>query len=243
MGKSAWLFGRGLARHFLFIVPGGCLLGVLSLVEHKTGKAIAVPGWAFWAALGAGLLLAAFLTFHDLLTETAGANAQLDTRYDALKDLLGRSLSVGADLSTDHADWPLLSAWKAHTRQLVACAYGDGEAAHVFTPELGERKVYRGLDVMSAPPPLAGIVNSVRALIGRMQELRIRSGFDPADWAAFDPDAFKAAHAREAEEGKDKKHWKCPWCGREVARLAEHCSCGAELTGDHAYRIPKCQPT
>jgi hypothetical protein len=238
VGESAALFGRGLLRHFLYWVPG-VFLGLLELVQREIGKPVVVPNWLFWLVFGLGVLLAAFLAFHELRQSSREASGDgPDPRYEALSDLLGKSLEVGLELSRE-GDWPLREAWKAHTRKLVADAYGEGEAAHAFTPELGEARVYRGIDMMKAPPPLAESVNRVRELLGRMPNLTIRPEFNPAEWEPFDPARYKANHALPCGEGRDERYWKCPWCGEEAGLLADCEGCGAERVSveEIAYRV------
>ena len=240
MGESALLFGRGLLRHFLYWVPG-VFLGVLELVQRETGKSIAVPAWVFWSVFGAGVLLAAFLAFHELRVEKDSArDAGPDSRYDPLNDLLGRSLSVGVGLS-EGRELPLLNAWRTHTERLIASAYGAGEAAHIFTPELKGSKVHYGrsisLALMESPPPLAEAINNVKALLGRMNLMIIRPDFDPAEWSVFNPDAFKEENGRPAGKGQTDAAWVCPWCSEEHDEWMRHCrGCEAENDEGMVYR-------
>lgn len=112
MGESALLFGRGLLRHFVFWVPG-VFLGLLELVQREIGKPITVPVWVFWLVFGAGVLLAAFLTFHDLRKATSPDSSRGVRR--AIGNEIGTIINEGEllpelglrqpELNEQSADW------------------------------------------------------------------------------------------------------------------------------------------
>jgi hypothetical protein len=245
---SAWEFGRRIL-HRGYVVFIGIVGGLLGTFNEFFGGAIKLPPWASWALFGSSLLIAAVWAFHDLRAESlkrvaelerdglkASAIGVLDGRYQALSDLIGGSLTTGLELSKD-GDWKLRDAWEGHTRAIVACAYGDGEAAHVFTPELGEAKVYRGLDMIKAPPPLADKINRVREFLGRMTTLTIRPEFTPEAWRVFDPPAYRAEYALKIRMIGDEGKSSCPWCGLETDKHPTQCGgCNAEFEGDWAYK-------
>lgn len=158
----------------------------------------------------------------------------LDTRFEGLRDLLGRSVIVGVGLGED-GDWPLRKGWEEHSRLLVAAAYGQGEEVHVFTPDLSRQRVYRGLEIANAPRPLAEPIERLRELLGRMSSMRIRQDFEPDNWIAFDPESYRSIHALRIKELGDGERL-CPWCGLKLDGHAGHCDCGAEISGDLAYK-------
>lgn len=246
IGKELRKSGVEFARrvfHRGYIVLFGVAGSVLGTYGDLFGEAVKLPPWASWGIVAGSLLVACFWAFHDLRVEKddAASVAGRDQRYDALSDLLGKSLTAGVELS-ENGEWPPLRAWSAYTKCLITCAYGDGEAAHIFTPELKGSKVHRGgsmmFTLMERPPPLAETINSVKALLARMNSMAIRAEFRPAEWKAFDPAAFKAEYGRPIGEGNGKYDWVCPWCSRELNGLSSNdCdSCGAESAGDFAYR-------
>jgi hypothetical protein len=223
--------------------PGGRLAAavsflftVISAVQFLSKSS---SGWMWSSFALAALVALSFWRFHEQRRALDSKDEGQDHRYEGLSDLLGQSLTVGVDLS-EKRDWRLLEAWKAHTRALVVGAYGEGEAAHIFTPELKGRKVHRGsisLAMMESPPPLAGTINSLRDLLGRLPTLAIRSAFKPADWTAFDPVAYRAENALRIRTIGEDDERSCPWCGVGIDDSATHCEvCGAELEGDWAYK-------
>jgi hypothetical protein len=244
---SVWEFGRRIL-HRGYVVFIGIMGGLLGTFNEFFGGAIKLPPWASWALFGSSLLIAAIWAFHDLRVESlkraaelkGSSSPSLDDRYSALGDLLGRSLAVGVALSQER-EWVPLNAWEAHTRRLIADAYGEGVAVPVFTPELKGSKVLRGKDavfaMMERPPPLAETINNVKALLERTNSMEIRSGFDPSPWQAFDPVAYKAEHALEIRTIGDDDQRSCPWCGLGIDERTTQCGgCNADFEGDLAYR-------
>jgi hypothetical protein len=132
-----------------------------------------------------------------------------------------------------------LDAWEAHTRPIVAAAYGEGEATHVFTPELKGGRIYYGTDLLRAnmerPPPKAEAINNLKALLGRMSDLALRADFDPADWRPFDYTSFREVNARPIRQLGDPE-WTCPWCLHEHQYWSGHCvECRAERVGEYLF--------
>lgn len=167
--------------------------------------------------------------------ETQGGVGPLDGRYAAVSDLLAGSVSVGLRLSED-GDWPLRDAWEVHTRSLVSAAYGNGEATHIFTPNLSAQRSFTGLDIINAPRPLATPIERIRELLGRMPSLAIQLAFKPDGWNIFDPDAYRSEHALEIRE-LDGGEFRCPWCGAGIGEHSSDCDvCGAERGGDFLYK-------
>lgn len=158
--------------------------------------------------------------------KTAVPPALVDDRYEVLSDLLGQSVMVGLDLSGEDGSWILRDAWAAHTRLLIESAYGNGEAVHVFTPDLTKSWIYSGPEISNAPRPLAEPIERTCALIGRMSSLAIRSGFKPEGWHAFDPIRYRAEHALEIR--KLEGELQCFWCGLGTDSSAYCDSCEAE---------------
>ena len=62
--RSAWEFGRGIAKRFWLYVPA-LLLDPLDLLE-RVGVEVEIPVGFFYLALGTGVLVAAALTYHEL---------------------------------------------------------------------------------------------------------------------------------------------------------------------------------
>lgn len=243
MPASLAEFSQRVAHRWYILLPGA--IGGIVWVAQMVGVELKLPAWVPWAAIGLSFLAAIFWAFHDLRGEKDARISELesadlpDTRFPALSDLLGRSLTVGVELS-EQREWPPLNAWKLHTERLVASAYGEGEAAHVFTRELKTPKVTRtrslAIAMLERPPPLAEEINGLKALLGRLPTLVIRPDFDLADWSVFDPGAYRASHARPFEGAQDGT-WTCPWCQQEASALTHECDgCGAETSGELVYR-------
>lgn len=242
---SAVEFVRRVFRRWYLVLVGA--IGGIVWVAQLAGVELKVPSWLPLAAIFGSLLLAIFWSFHDLRIERdrshASAQGHADSRYDALSDLLGRSLAIGAKLSEDRERIPL-DAWQDHTRALITTAYGEGEAAHIFTRKarVNPPKVETGPHAMfgallrGTTQPLGEVINHLRDLLGRMNLMTIRSAFNPADWQVFDPAAYKAEHALAIRTEGDAE-LNCPWCGRGIDDYPKQCvGCSAEFEDDLAYR-------
>jgi hypothetical protein len=231
--------------HRGYIVLIGFIGGVIGAVNEFFDGAIKLAPWMSVSIFGVSLVIAVVWGACDLIADRdrklfdqlSDARGPADPRYDPLSDLLGDSLQVALELSED-GDWPLRDAWERHTRQLVTSAYGAGEAAHIFTPDMTRQRIFKGDEIMNMPRPLAMQINRVRELLGRMPTLTIRSGFSSDSWSAFDPGSYRASNARWIGREGDQKPWNCPWCGRENAWLKDECSaCGAESFGNWVYQL------
>lgn len=241
---SATEFSQRVAHRWQILLPGAA--GGIVWVAQMVGVDLKLPGWVPWAVIGLSFLVAIFWAFHDLRVEGDARISKLessdssDARFPALSDVLGRSLTVGVGLS-EQREWPPLNAWKLHTERLVASAYGEGEAAHVFTPELKTPTVTKtrslAMAMVERPPLLAEEINGLKALLGRMPTLAIRPNFDLADWSVFDPEAYRATHARPFDAAQEGT-WTCPWCRRGAGAHTHKCNCGAEISGDLVYAPP-----
>lgn len=100
MAESALLFGRGVLRHFWALVPGG-FLGIVELIQRATGKAVDVPTSLFWLVLGGGLLLAAFLAFHDLRKSVDSTSSDIRRMIGSE---IGEVINEGETMARD--TWP-----------------------------------------------------------------------------------------------------------------------------------------
>lgn len=239
LSVSAADFARRVFHHG-YIVLVGIAGGLLGTYGDLFGGRISLPAWGPWSVVAASLLIASFWAFHDLRTEIEGESPLgQDPRFAALSDLLGHSLTVGAELSRER-EWTPLMAWKDHTQGLVSSAYGIGVSAHVFTPKLGEPRIYGSTHIARVvrAPLLPETINAFKALLGDMPSMVIRKDFDPSQWEPFDPAAFKAANSRPAGKAIAEEHWVCPWCSHEQSNFSlSRCDhCGAELNGKLVYR-------
>ncbi len=228
--------GTGLAGVGVTIISTFAPSLGLSLHQQRIGFAIGV----LLMLAGIGIFAASYLAGRG--KRQGSAIGTLDPRYEALSDLLGRSITVGLQLSGEEGeDWPLRDAWEAHTRLLVESAYGSGEGAHVFTPDLSEPRVFVGLDISNAPRPLAAPIERLRELLGRMPSLTMRLTFRPEGWEAFDQDTYRAEQVLRIKEIDGST--LCPWCGKKIGEHASSCdACGAERGGDFLYRKSSDEP-
>jgi hypothetical protein len=233
--------------HRGYVVLFGVALGVIGGLNEFFNGAIKLAPWMSFGIVGASLVAAGLWAGFDLVSERDRTIASLknnapgtaDPRYAPLSDMLGESMTCGFKLSGEH-DWTALNAWEESTRSIVAAAYGEGQAAHVFTRELKGGTVYSGREIFKAsierPPPKAEVINSVNALLGRMSALVLRGDFDPAQWRAFDASAFREYHARPITQKGDHAEWTCPWCLHEHEYWEGHCQgCHGERAGDFVY--------
>lgn len=140
MGKSARLFGQGLLRHFLYWVPG-VFLGLLELVQRETGKPIAVPTWLFWLVLGLGVLLAAFLAFHELRVSNK-PDASIEVRR-RIADEIGQIINEGEGMANESwwNAWSDLGEanrdatdWWNNTGEFIQTVLGQGERHIISEP-------------------------------------------------------------------------------------------------------------
>lgn len=240
--------------HRGYIVLIGFVGGLIGAINEFFDGAIKLAPWMSLSIFGASVFVAVLWAAYDLIADRDKTIADLrvggghqstptgvsDSRYEAVSGLIGGSLNVALELSKD-GDWPLRDAWESRTRQIVSAAYGEGEAAHVFTPEMGERRVYTGIDMLNAPRPLSQQINRVRELLGRMPNLVVRSEFAPSDWAIFDPIAFRKDNARWVDRADATQDpWACPWCAFSNAWHVSECEgCGAERSESWVYRAPE----
>ena len=154
-----------------------------------------MPAFQYWFAGGA---LAAFLalattvstlgfawyraavTEQDSATQHADAVAQ-KLKANRVKDLIGRALDTGKSIYVDKdlADEQRkqkAEEWATHTRNLIAAAYGDGEAflllddsGYTFFSSNGLTRNW-----------LDGRMRRIGELLRRIDSLTVRSDFDPA---------------------------------------------------------------
>jgi hypothetical protein len=233
--------------HRGYVVLFGVALGVIGGLNEFFNGAIKLAPWMSFGIVGISLVVAALWAGFDLVRERdrtiailrSTAPGTADPRYAPLGDMLGESTTIGVELSDEHA-LTALDAWEDITRAIVAAAYGEGQAAHVFTRELKRGKVYSGMDIFKAsverPPPKAEVINNVNALIGRMPSLVIRADFDPQQWQAFDAVAYRESNARQIIHKGDHAQWTCPWCFHEHQYWEGHCQgCHGERAGDFVY--------
>lgn len=233
--------------HRSYIVLFGVALGVIGGLNEFFDGAIKLAPWMSVGIVGVSLLVAALWAGFDLVSERektiaslkSNASGATDPRYAPLSDILGESMTCGVQLSDERAS-AALDAWEEHTRRIVAAAYGEGQAAHVFARELKGGKVYRGVDAfraaMERPPPRAEVINGINSLLGRMPSLVLRAEFDPAQWWAFDLDEFRESHARRIARKGDHAEWTCPWCFSEHQCWEGRCQgCHGERAGDFVY--------
>ena len=145
MQRSALLFGWGLLHRFFLLVPG-ILLGVLNLVEMATGATIAVPGWVFWSVLGVGVLVAAFLTFHELRASTSSDATREGRRQVA--DELGQIINEGETMAdfwpgvafTEQEAWELATTWWNGAGVFIEAILGPGERHIISEPLSGSSR-------------------------------------------------------------------------------------------------------
>jgi hypothetical protein len=150
---------------------GGALAAFIAL-------AAAVPtlGYAWWRAAVAE---------QDSATQHADQAAQM-LKKDRVKDLLGKALDTGKTIFgdtnlTDEQREQKASEWVTHTRDLIAAAYGDGEASlfldssgYTFWSDSGnpqKSKIQNWID---------GRMRRLGELLRRIDSLTVRSDFDQA---------------------------------------------------------------
>jgi hypothetical protein len=159
-----------------------------------TGGALA----AFAALVGTCIVLL-FAWYRAAVTEfdsqQSKAVAQIQRVYaDRVKDLLGDQIKAGEQLtralSKDHIDQDEKQAaqWATTTRDLIASAYGDGEAA-LFMSEVASLSFtdVRGPEVARVRNWIDARLRRLMDLIPRTDTLQLRKGFDPDAWAKAHP--------------------------------------------------------
>jgi hypothetical protein len=148
-------------------------------------------GGAFGAflALAATVSTLGFAWYRAAVTERDSAAQHADTvaqklKANHVKDLLGKALDAGKSIFVDNTltDERLKEKaieWGTRTRDLVAAAYGDGEAflllddaGYVFYGDGSERSKSRNW--------MDGRMRRIGELFRRIDSLTVRSDFDPA---------------------------------------------------------------
>ncbi len=171
--RSAGSFGRGVARHFAWLVPGA-LLGVLDVVERATGETIRVAPWIFWSTLGAGLFVSAFLTYHDLRKAVVPGDEQLRQALRAVEEhiLRYRTTLKRARERGHYEDGESFATVRWPDVQSVLAAKLGGPSFSAI------RDVYRGADDMNQGLSQIGLM---RHLVGDEDQFEIL--IDKADGA------------------------------------------------------------
>jgi hypothetical protein len=171
VGKSALLFGRGLLRHFLYWVPG-VFLGLLELVQRETGRPVAVPIWVFWLVFGSGVLLAAFLTFHEL-RKSSEPDVTVEVRRGIAGEI-GQIINEGEAL-TDY--WPGV-AFSEEEANSQAANWWNGAGVFVETVlGPGERHIIsKPISAPSREAALREHCNLLRGVLERLAGADIRVG-------------------------------------------------------------------
>lgn len=151
-----------------------------------TGSALA----AFLGLLGAlvGVSALGYGWYRAAVTESETASGKVASaaqklKSDRVKDLLGKALASGGrliqslkDKDEDQAEKDA-EAWGQQTHDLIAAAYGEGEA-NLFLDSsgynfLGGSKIRNWID---------GRMRRISELLTRADSLKIRIQFDPAEF-------------------------------------------------------------
>jgi hypothetical protein len=172
-------------RRFWLLVPGGAL-AALNLVERETGKAIAMPVWAFWGVFGVGILVAAFLAFHDLRAATA-PDTMLEVRR-RIGDEIDQIISEGEGMVRELGESGLTldefggraSDWWNSAYIFIEAVLGKAECQIISEPLSGS----------NFPDLITSHCNLLRGSLGRLANADLR-----VDQAALD----EAIEARRSE--------------------------------------------
>jgi hypothetical protein len=132
-----------LLRHFWALVPGG-FLALLELIQRASGEAVDMPAWVFWLVLGLGLLLAAFLAFHDLRVSSSPLDAR-DARRKVETEIAQIITEGGVMASdswpgiafTEQEAWESATAWWNGAGVFIEAVLGPGERHIISEPISG----------------------------------------------------------------------------------------------------------
>jgi hypothetical protein len=177
-----------LLRHFWTLVPGG-LLGAIELVQRATGETVEVPPWLFWLVLGAGLLFAAFLAFHDLRKSADAASIDVRRR---VADEIGQIINEGGEMAgdtwsgiafSDEEAWRFATDWWNGAGVFIETVLGSGER-HIIS---------ESVSAPSREELLEAHCNLLRGVLQRLPSADIRVGEAGLDEAisARQPTAYK----------------------------------------------------
>jgi hypothetical protein len=156
----------------MYWVPG-VFLGILELVQRETGKPVDMPVWVFWLVFGTGVLLAAFLTFHELRKAS-----ELDTSVDVrrrVSDELGQIINEGETMAGDswpgiagseEEAWRFAADWWNGAGVFVEAVLGVGERQVISEPISGGDRRFR----------LQAQCNFLRGTLQRLPDADIRVG-------------------------------------------------------------------
>jgi hypothetical protein len=160
-----------------------------------------MPPIQYWFS-GAGL--AAFLAvlatvstlsygwYRAAVTEMHSAKNRADSaeqraRTERVKSLLGKALKTGSKLIQELTDKDEnqtkkgAEAWGETTRDLIAAAYGDGEAA-LFLDSSGYVFYGDGSPKSNMRNWIDGRMRRITALLPRADSLTVRKEFDPSEF-------------------------------------------------------------
>lgn len=105
---SLHLFVRGVFRRFLWWVPS-FLLDPLDLYERFFHRAGEIPNWIFYMAFGAGMFMAALLTFHELRLEGEKVPSAANTLSTAVAETKDATQAIFERLAQFHREGESIS--------------------------------------------------------------------------------------------------------------------------------------
>jgi hypothetical protein len=150
---------------FQYWFAGGAFAAFLALATT-----VPILGYAWYRAA---------VTERDSATQHADAVAQ-KLKQNRVKDLVGKALDAGKSIYVDNnlteeQRKQKASEWGTHTRDLIAAAYGDGEA-FLFLDD-------SGYTFFSSSGPtrnwIDGRMRRIGELLRRIDSLTVRSDFEP----------------------------------------------------------------